>query len=159
MENDNKTTLTGLNALIMANYDRVEGYTHAIKESQFPDLDTLFNRYIGDSNEHIRELSEMVRTRGGEPTTKASAAGDLYRVWMDIKAAVASKDRLAVLSNCEFGEDVAVKAYKKVLENDDVELSSDVRSNIMSQYSNIKAGHDKIRDMRNAEKERAKAAK
>ena len=65
---------------------------------------------------------------------------------MDLKAAIAGKDRQTILNNCEFGEDAAQKAYRSALEEDD--LSANVRATIESQKQLLLEAHDRIKMMR-----------
>ncbi len=49
------------------------------------------------------------------------------------------------MNECERGEDVALNAYKKALEET---LPSNVNSVVQTQFNTVKATHDKIRDLR-----------
>jgi uncharacterized protein (TIGR02284 family) len=58
---------------------------------------------------------------------------------------VASKDDLAVLEECERGEDVALKAYSQALEES---LPADVRLMVESQYIGARNNHERVRALR-----------
>ena len=58
------------------------------------------------------------------------------------------KDRKAILSSCEYGEDVAVNTYEKALKDED--LSPAYSGIVSTQYAKIKADHDEVRSMRDA---------
>jgi uncharacterized protein (TIGR02284 family) len=139
-----------LNDLIRINNDRVAGYEKAIDETKDIDVDLrgLFHQFAEESKRYAAELRQLVLQQGENPAEDTTVSGKIYRVWMDVKAAITGKDRKTVLSNCEFGEDAAQKAYKLALEEDD--LSPDVREVIVSQKSSLKQAHDlvkKYRDM------------
>jgi len=70
---------------------------------------------------------------------------------MDVKSALTSKDRKAVLSSCEFGEDVAKKTYDDVLDNPE-DVPSEVLSLIQKQRSELQQGHDTIKALRDSAK-------
>ena len=70
---------------------------------------------------------------------------------MDVKATFTGSDRLTVLSNCEFGEDAAQKAYKAAI-CEQFELTEDARTVILKQESELKTAHDIIKDASDAEK-------
>src|SRR5690606_18184880 len=108
-----------LNDLIQINNDRVAGYKKAIDELHAGDVDlkALFAEFITQSEVFRQELEETVNSLGEEADTGTTASGKIYRVWMDVKAALSTKDRKAVLESCEFGEDAAQKAYKQALES------------------------------------------
>src|SRR5690349_8322926 len=138
-----------LNDLIRINHDRVVGYEKAIEELKDSDADlkALFNRYIGESRQYAQELTTEVTRLGGDPADGTTNSGKIYRVWMDLKSAIAGKDRKAILDNCEFGEDAAQKAYDTAL-NADVELEPSIRDLVVRQKATLKVGHDEVKRLR-----------
>lgn len=138
-----------LNDLIRINNDRIVGYEKAIEEltDDDGDLRSLFHRYISESNEFKSELTTLVSAMGGDPADGTTNSGKVYRVWMDLKAVVSGKDRKTILSNCEFGEDAAQKAYDTAL-NNDTELPNNIRDLIVKQKSVLKVGHDEVKRLR-----------
>ena len=147
MANDNVTGT--LNDLIRINNDRVEGYEKAIEELKDGDADlkVLFQRYISESRQYSQELTTEVTRLGGDPAEGTTNSGKVYRVWMDLKAAIAGKDRKTILNNCEFGEDAAQKAYDTAL-NSDEEFEPTVRDLIVRQKAALKSGHDEVKRLR-----------
>ncbi|HVG42717.1 MAG TPA: PA2169 family four-helix-bundle protein [Chitinophagaceae bacterium] len=138
-----------LNDLIQINNDRIVGYEKAIEELKDGDADlrTLFHRYTQESKQYLSELTHEVTRLGGDPADGTTNSGKIYRVWMDLKAVVTGKDRKTVLSNCEFGEDAAQKAYDMAL-NADVELEAPLRDLIVTQKAQLKVGHDEVKRLR-----------
>ena len=138
-----------LNDLIRINHDRVVGYEKAIEELKDGDTDlkTLFQRYISESRQYAQELTHEVTRLGGEPTDGTTNSGKIWRVWMDLKAVVAGKDRKAILENCEFGEDAAQKAYDLALKSD-ADLEPSLRDLVVSQKAKLRTGHDEIKRLR-----------
>lgn len=149
MEINEKISET-LNDLIQINNDRVEGYERAAKETSDEDADlrTLFTDMANDSRDFAGELRDHVNDTGNDPAEGTTAMGKIYRVWMDVKAAVTGKCRKAILDSCEFGEDAAQKAYNSALE--DESLTPDLRKLIIDQQSKLKRAHDKVKQMRDA---------
>ncbi len=146
---DNET-VDVLNKLLEINNDRLEGYETALKETDEHDLKTLFAELARTSGKCITELTDEIRGMNGEPVEGTKVSGKFFRAWMDVKAALTGKDRKAILSSCEFGEDKAVDAYEKVLRDDLEHLSSLQQDLIMSQFALIKADHDKVRYLRDS---------
>lgn len=138
-----------LNDLIRINHDRVVGYEKAIDELKDGDgdLKALFQRYITESRQYANELTQEVSRLGGDPAEGTTNSGKVYRVWMDLKAAITGKDRKTILDNCEFGEDAAQKAYDMAL-NADVELEPSLRDLVVRQKATLKAGHDEVKRLR-----------
>ncbi len=142
-----------LNDLIQINNDRIVGYEKAIDELKDEDADlrTLFHRYTQESRQYINELNHEVTRLGGDPSDGTTNSGKIYRVWMDVKAVFSGKDRKTVLSNCEFGEDAAQKAYDMAL-NSDTELDTPLRELIVKQKTQLKVGHDEVKRLRDMHK-------
>jgi len=138
-----------LNDLIRINHDRVVGYERAIEElkDEDADLKALFQRYVTESREYVQELTQEVTRLGGDPAEGTTNSGKVYRVWMDLKSAIAGKDRKTILDNCEFGEDAAQKAYDMAL-NSDAELEPSLRDLIVRQKATLKTGHDEVKRLR-----------
>ena len=153
---DNEKQIDIINDLVRINNDRVEGYKKAVDELKADDADlkTLFQRYISESNQNAQELKKEVKRLGGDSAEGTTNSGKIYRVWMDLKAAITGKDRQTILNNCEFGEDAAQKAYDTAL-NADVDLEPSLRELIVRQKASLKSGHDEVkrlRDMHEASK-------
>jgi uncharacterized protein (TIGR02284 family) len=146
---ENEKVIGILNDLIRINHDRVVGYEKALDELKDEDADlrTLFQRYITESRQYGQELTQEVTRLGGDPADGTTNSGKIYRVWMDLKAAVTGHDRKTVLNNCEFGEDAAQKAYDIAL-NSEVELEPSLRDLVVRQKAALKVGHDEVKRLR-----------
>lgn len=152
MENNKK--ITGIvNDLIRINNDRITGYEKAIEELKAGDADlqALFVRYISESRQYVTELTHEVTRLGGDPADGTTNSGKVYRVWMDLKAAISGQDRQTILNNCEFGEDAAQKAYDMAL-NSDAELEIPLRDLIVKQKAQLKMAHDEVKQLRDLQK-------
>lgn len=138
-----------LNDLVRINNDRIEGYERAAKESKNVDVDLIatFNQMADQSRKYKAELVREVSRLGGDPASDTTVSGKVYRVWMDLKAAITGKDRESILGSCEYGEDVAQKAYEAALESD-AYMSTEIRQMITSQKSDLKTSHDQIKKYR-----------
>lgn len=150
---ENKKITGILNDLIQINNDRVVGYEKAIDELKESDSDLkmLFGRYTSESRQFVTELKQEVIRLGGDPTKGTTNSGKVYRVWMDLKAAITGKDRKTILDNCEFGEDAAQKAYDTAL-NADVDLEPTLRELIVRQKAQLRLGHDEVKRLRDLHK-------
>jgi len=145
---DQEKSIEVLNTLIEINNDRIEGYETASAETEETDLKTLFSQLMKTSQKCKTELVDEVRKLGGTPIEGTRTTGKFFRVWMDVKAAITGKNRKAILNSCEYGEDVAVSTYAKVLKNDIEHITSEQEDLIEAQYTLIKADHDKVKDLR-----------
>ncbi len=149
-------TTETLHDLVLINNDRIAGYQKAIDElksrddasSQDLDLVVLFQRMIDESREFRNALGHEVQVLGGTMAEGTMNSGKLYRAWMDVKAVFTGKDRHAILESCEYGEDVAKKAYKEALEEEG--LPAYLRDMISNQKAVINESHDEIKALRDA---------
>lgn len=148
MKNDKSVEV--LNKLLEINNDRVDGYETASKETDENDLKSLFSQMMNTSRRCSQELVDEITSLGGEPVEGTKTSGKFFRAWMDVKAAITGKDRKAIISSCEFGEDKAIETYKNVLMDDILYLSSRQLTLIRSQYALLKADHDLIRSLRDS---------
>jgi len=149
MATNNQEIVDCLNNLVQINNDRIQGYLTASQETDQDDLKSVFSEMMTTSQECRRELVQEITKLGGTPIEGTTVSGKLYRVWMDIKAALTSKDRKAILNSCEFGEDAAVKTYQAELDSDALK-GTEYLQIVQQQYSKIKSGHDKIKQLRDA---------
>lgn len=142
-------SIDAINSLIIINNDRSEGYKKAAEETKDSELKSLFNKFSEQSRDFSSELRKFIpdSEEAGHDETKNT--GKLFRLWMDIKAAVTSNNRKAILSSCEFGEDAAKNEYKNVLEKP-TDIPAAALSVITKQNAEIMRSHDQIKVMRDA---------
>lgn len=139
-----------LNKLIEINNDRIEGYGKAIEiisNIGYVDLQTVFEKYRDQSIQFKAELTPLVHRTGEEPTDDTRTSGKLFRVWMDIKSAVAPSSSKAVLESCERGEDEFKAVYRQCLE-EATSHAIDMVPIIQSQAELQLAAHDHIKELR-----------
>lgn len=142
-------TKTSINSLIIINNDRYEGYKKAAEETKDADLKTLFtknslqSKAFGDSLRPFNDVEDQPKEN------ETTNSGKLYRVWMDVKAAMTANDRKAILSSCEFGEDVAKKTYDEVLEHTDG-VPDEVINIIRQHRGELQKAHDEVKALRDA---------
>lgn len=146
METNKEKEVQALKSLIEFNNDRIEGYQKAAEETDYPDLKLLFNKFSSQSVKFSRELNNRIVYLGSEPVEGTTNSGKIFRAWMDVKAALTGKNRKVILSSCEFGEDVALKAYENTLE--DNEISAETRTMLQEQVRTIRSAHNEIKSLR-----------
>jgi uncharacterized protein (TIGR02284 family) len=147
---ENQRAIPILNDLLEINNDRIEGYKKALDGIDDSELKGVFIKNKDTSEKCKLELEYEILRCGEKPEEGTRATGKLFRAWMEIKTALSTKNRAAVLKLCEQGEDVAVSAYQDVLNNNPAEkLSLDQIDLVDRQYKMIKSDHDLIRSLRN----------
>ena len=150
MANDN--VISTLNNLIETCKDGENGFRTAADGVKNSELKTLFLTYSQQRAQFAAELQSEVRHLGGNPEDTGSVAASLHRGWINIKSAVTGEDEGAVISECERGEDSAVRNYQSALNED---LPANIRETVERQYAQVKEAHDRIRDLERADSARA----
>ena len=145
MANSTDDFISCLNDLIETCKDGEQGFRDAADGVKRADLKAVFNEYARQRTQFVNELQRHVTRLGGEAETSGSASGAMHRGWINLKSAITGKDDDAILNEAERGEDVAVKAYQKALEED---LPSDLRSVVEEQYRQILQAHNRVKAMR-----------
>jgi len=148
MDND---TIDVLQDLIKTSNDGQKGYQAAAEDVKSPEIRAFLTAGAQRCGEGAIELSHLLRALGKEPPEGGTAAGALHRGWLQIKAGVTTTD-LAIIEECERGEDRAKAVYKKALEKN---LNADVRFVIERQYQGVLENHDRVHALRDRLREGA----
>ena len=146
--------IDALNDLIKINNDRIAGYQKAVEGTEDRALKTVFEGYTDQSKAYVNELNDYIHLLGGSPTDGTTLSGKFYHAWMDVKSAFGKKDNHSILSDCEYGEDIAKSAYRKAL--DDKELiweDEKVLALLNNHMSGLKIAHDAIKALRDSFKQ------
>jgi len=147
MSIDNDEVISTLNNLVETCKDGQNGFRTAAEGVKNSELIALFNTYSQQRGQFASELQNEVRSLGGDPEKTGSTAAALHRGWINIKSTVTGEDEGAVISECERGEDSAVKAYEAALQED---LPANVRAIVETQFTKVKEAHDRTRSLEKA---------
>jgi len=147
MANDTNDIRSTLNNLIATLKDGEEGFRTSAEKLTDASLRSQFQNFASQRARFSSELQSEVAQIGGKPETAGSTAGALHRGWIDLKSAITGNDDHAILAEAERGEDSTVKNYRDALSKD---LPSDIRSAIDTQYREILAAHNTVRNLRDA---------
>ncbi len=148
MNADIKNTIKTLNDLIEVLRDGQHGFKTAADDAKSSELAELFNNYSTQRAEFVSELQARVIALGADIEKSGSATGAMHRGWINLKAALTSNEPHAVLVEAERGEDAAVQAFEKALDNQHLDLPT--RNIINRQYHAVKAAHDNVRQLRDS---------
>lgn len=135
-----------LNHLIETSKNGELGFKAAADDTKDPTLKQLFGQRALDCASGAAELQRVVTELGGKPEDSGTVAGAVHRGWTNLKAAVSSRTDLAILEECERGEDVAKAAYADALKET---LPENIRVIVQRQQEGVIRNHDQIRDLRN----------
>lgn len=145
----NDETIDKLQKIIRSNIDSYDGFQEAAKKIDDQQVSQLFRDLAKERSQFASELQQHVKWNGEEAEDDGSVAAWVHRVWIDIRSMLNGGDTTAILSEAERGEDQIKKAYENVLKDTAGSAMNDV---LQRQYAKIKAGHDRVRDMRDAYK-------
>ncbi len=126
--------ISGVDDLIEVCNERKEGYEKAAENVKDLNMKILFEKYAQQSFMFSQELLHFTdKNTAKEIGTRFIA--DSWRVWMDIKSALTNRSEKAILEACIAVEEVAIRNYKEVLEDNN--LTNDIRNIVEKQLSKI----------------------
>ena len=148
-DNLNETTINKLQKLIRANIDSYNGFHESAEEIDDAKLTALFKELGNERSAMATELQTFVDFNGEEAEDDGSVAAKTHRIWINIRSKINGGDPYVILIEAERGEDHIKEAYEDVLKETAGSAMNDV---LMKQYAKVKAGHDNVRDLRDAYK-------
>lgn len=145
-----KETIKKLQELIQLNVDSKDGFQQAATSIEDMTLSTLFQSLAHQREEQANQLAKYVEWNHEQPDRTGSYAAVLHRAWLSIREMVSSNNLYAVLAEAERGEDQIKHAYETALKETAGSAVNDV---LMHQYAQVKAAHDRVRDLRDEYKD------
>lgn len=139
--------ISTLNNLIETCKDGENGFREAAEGVQDSTTRATLVQYQQQRAQFASELQAEVAKLGKAPESSGSVSAALHRGWLNLKSAVTGKSDLAILQECERGEDSAVKNYRTALAED---LPADLKSLIQTQYDEVLQAHNRVKAMRDA---------
>lgn len=109
-------------------------------------LQTMFRDMQHECAVAASELQDLVCAIGGQVRTDSGADSGVYRAWLDLRSSIVDGNDEAILVDCEYEEDTAVRRYKVVL---DLDLPSEVRMIVDRQYQGVLVNHGQVKMLRN----------
>jgi uncharacterized protein (TIGR02284 family) len=146
MSDINEKIVNKLNHLISIANDGKYGYENAAEDVKDVTLKQMFHQYSTERAKYAEDLKREATSLGDSPDYSGGGPlGVLHRTWMDIKSAITSGDREAILNTCTTGEEAAVKAYTETLEDENI--TGNLKQVITEQLSGVQAALNSIRSM------------
>jgi uncharacterized protein (TIGR02284 family) len=133
-----------LNGLIEICKDGEKGFREAAEDIDIGYYQILFQEYARQRSQFASALQQEVRKLGGNPDRKGTMAGTIHRGWMNLRSSVNQKTNELIIRECERGEEIALKNYKKALK---VDLPETLKTMIQTQYQTIRHTHGRIKAM------------
>lgn len=136
-----------LNSLLSTVVDSIDGFEQAGTSVETSRYKALFAEIVGERRTLSHEIAAHIRTAGGTPEDEGTMLASAHRVLMRLRDAV-SKGDTAVVDEAERGEDHIKGKFEKAAH--DEALSPAVRQFVVAAAARVKAGHDKVRDLKHA---------
>ncbi|HEY9101069.1 PA2169 family four-helix-bundle protein [Chitinimonas sp.] len=146
---NNEEIITALNHLIEICKDGEYGFNECARHTSTSGLSQVLQLRAVASQRAADELQALVQEHGGTPERHGSLIGAVHRGWVTVRSGLSSNDDLAMLEECERGEDRAEREYGKAL---GLELPEPVREVVIRQYESLISHHDQIRSLRDMRK-------
>ncbi|OUM02726.1 ferritin-like domain-containing protein [Variovorax sp. JS1663] len=143
---DDEQVVEVLNELLETARDGEFGFQACADEAATPRLQRLFYHRAENCHQAADHLVQLIWRFGGTPVEDGTTSGAVHRGWVHIKGAVGAASDLAMLEECERGEDAAIARCRKALAQN---LPPEVRSFIERLAHSAQRNHDQIRDLRN----------
>ena len=143
----NDDVIDTLNKLLECSRDGQYGFNACAEHTEALDIKTLLVRRSTDCRTAAAELETAIRQLGGTVDEGGTVTGALHRGWVSVKGALSGYSDLAMLNECERGEDSALAQYRKALKQN---LPYAVKSLVEKQAQGAQQNHDQIKALRNA---------
>jgi uncharacterized protein (TIGR02284 family) len=141
---------SALNHLIETTKDGENGYAAAARDCSDASLKHTFMQYSRERRDFAVKLQRLVEGQGKIAEVDGTLGGVVHRGWINLKSTMSTRDNLAVLEECERGEDHAVKQYLEALEGHELGSATAL---VQQQCNQVKKAHEeivKLRDKRKA---------
>jgi uncharacterized protein (TIGR02284 family) len=142
MEDVKIRLIDDLNHLVTVCDDGKYGYRAAAEEADSALLRSMFSGYSAERAEFCDQLKSEIIRLGGDADHRGNPLTAINRAWIDVKKALSSRDNKAVLGACITGERAAIKAYSRVLQNN--QLPAETRALLNQQRRSIEETLNKV---------------
>lgn len=144
---DNDDVIETLDDLLESCRDGEYGFRECAEHVKAQDIKTLLLRHADECRMAASELIGQIRQLGGTPDEGGTASGALHRGWVSVRGVLSGYTDLAMLEECERGEDAALARYRKALKDN---MPSAIRAIVERQAQGAQRNHDQIKAMRDA---------
>ncbi|MEO7386618.1 MAG: PA2169 family four-helix-bundle protein [Gammaproteobacteria bacterium] len=141
------TAIDVLKDLIEVTTDSADGYSDAAEVAGTSRYKSMFASRGAERRELVRQLQQELALHGGESDSSGSALAAAHRRFLELRNALTMGDE-AIIDEVERGEDYITAKYERAVRGND--LSASTRAVILRAYESVRAGHDQVRDLKDA---------
>ena len=143
---DIEEVIETVNDLIETCKDGEYGFRRCAERIEAPQLKPVLDRRADECQKAATDLQTIISQLGGTAETRGGTLGAVHRGWVSVRDALSGNSDLAVLEECERGENAALARYRGALE---AALPPHVRNIVERQYEGVKRNRDQVRTLRN----------
>ncbi len=144
-----KDTMNTLNGLVETLKDGQHGYRVASEDVKDAELKSLFASYSLQRSNFAGELqNELIRLGESSPDEDSTVTSALHRGWINLKSALSGGGRVAILNECERGDEHALAAFEKASQSKT--LPGPLLELVQRQYQAIVSARDTVKAMKSA---------
>lgn len=140
---------SALNNLIETSKDGENGYAAAARDCSDASLKHTFMQYSRERRDFAVKLQRMVEGEGKIAEVDGTVAAAVHRGWINLKSTLSTRENLAVLEECERGEDHAVTQYMEAIEGGELGSAAEL---VQQQCNQVKKAHAEIVKLRDKRK-------
>ncbi len=152
MATEMENLIDQLELLVKINIDRTKGYSVAARDVEDPQLKALFEKLEKESEGFADDLGQVLKKYKQTPPETGTTAARFHQFWIDIKDKLLGKDRDAILSSCETGDETALATYTEALAHEKIQTLPDIQILLEGQQTIIAQDLMLIQSLRNEEK-------
>lgn len=138
-------TMEKLQLLIRINIDSEKGLGEASHGVEDKLVATMFVELGRERANNAHELQKYIEWNGERASDEGSYVAAFHRAWSAMRSVISGGSAHAILCEAERGEDAIKHAYEDALIATAGSAMNDV---LIRQYASVKAGHDRVREMR-----------
>lgn len=141
---------SALNHLIETNKDGENGYAAAARDCSDASLKHTFMQHSRERRDFAVKLQRLVEGQGKVAEADGTLGAVAHRGWIHLKSTMSTRDNLAVLEECERGEEHALTQYMEAIEGHELGSATEL---VQQQCNQLKKSHAemvKLRDKRKA---------
>ena len=142
-----------LNDLAWIHSERIDGYRKAL--DQLANVDADLRDEFGKIIEHgqsykqqlLQNINELIGGTGKHSTLPIF--GKICRAWFDLKTAFSGNTQKAIMSSCQYNEEIVLHLYRATL-NTNIEMTKETRQLIENHECELRKEYEKIKRYREA---------
>jgi uncharacterized protein (TIGR02284 family) len=142
---NHRYTIVTLSELMAVTRNSEHGFIACAEHAQAAVLKKMFASRASRHSVAAEELRELIAQLGGDPRESGKLPGGPRRGWANLHLALTQNNDVALVDECEHGEDHALEVYRNALDDP---LPEFVRQVVLHQFEDLMSDHDQMSVLR-----------